>query len=78
MHKVGKDLYWILCGDYVKIGRTSNFKKRFRTMQVNNPYPLELIELIEDAGHLEHELHEKFKEFHHRGEWFLKEVLNAK
>ena len=74
-HTVGDHLYFIRCGDYVKIGRTTNVHKRLGQLKAMNPYKLTLIRSIEGAGPREHEVHEKFKQYHHIGEWFIYEGI---
>ena len=65
-------VYFIRQGDYVKIGKAGNPKKRFKQLQSANPEPLELLAVIDDRdGHsLETELHRKFAHLRSSGEWF--------
>lgn len=70
-HLKGDHLYFIRSGPYIKIGRTNNINSRLKQLKAMNPFEVHLVHLVEKGGHLEHELHEKFKEFHHSGEWFL-------
>ena len=65
-------IYFITQGDeYVKIGYCSkNPTNRLSCLQVGNPAALELRAVM--GGHLGTEamLHERFKRYHIRGEWF--------
>ena len=62
-------VYFIRCGDYVKIGTSKNIQRRLKDLETGNPYPLELI-YVEDSL-MEEEWHVLFKHRHHRGEWYL-------
>jgi len=70
-HLKGKHLYYIRSGPYIKIGRTDNPELRLRQIKASNPFGASLIKVIKDAGELEHSLHQKYKNKHHTGEWFL-------
>lgn len=70
-HNKGKHLYFIRSGPYVKIGRANNINMRLTQLRAMNPHGVELIHYVENAGHLEHSLHKRFKEFLYSGEWFL-------
>lgn len=70
-------VYLLSCGDYYKIGFSKNVKTRFNNIQGSNPLPVELIvkysPFDKEYQALESKLHEKFKDSHHRLEWFRKE-----
>lgn len=70
-HQKGRHLYFIRSGDYVKIGRADKVSLRLGQIRSANPHGAELLHVVENGGHLEHELHEKFKHRHHTGEWFI-------
>lgn len=76
LHNTGKHLYFIKCGEYVKIGRANNVSQRLSQLKAANPYPVELLKIIENEGHREKEFHEKYKEGIHSGEWFRCEVVD--
>jgi hypothetical protein len=64
----------------VKIGRTTNLRKRFGDLQTAHPWPLSLVGFIpleDESGQIEQEaaLHERFKHFRLQGEWFAAKVL---
>jgi hypothetical protein len=61
-------VYFIQCGDYVKIGWSKQLSQRFRTLQKYNPYPLTLLCSIDQDR--EKELQSKFWKYHTHGEWF--------
>ena len=71
LHNTGDHLYFIQCGDYIKIGRANNVWQRVGQLRAANPYPIELINMLENQGYREKEFHEKFKGKHHTGEWFM-------
>ena len=61
--------YFILCGDFIKIGFSNNIKKRMGQLQGGNPFKLYLIGVIYNKWY-ERELHSIFKHLKIRGEWF--------
>lgn len=68
-------LYFIRCGDFVKIGIAQNLGSRLSAIQVCNPYPvIMLASIIEPNGArrraLEQVWHAHWVGAHHRGEWF--------
>lgn len=75
-------VYFIRCGQHVKIGTTTQgARRRFASMQL--PPSAELVAVIPNFGvEEEHALHQMFAEQHARGEWFtscpeLEEVIAA-
>lgn len=56
----------------VKIGKTKNIEKRWNHFTTKLPYKLELLFYIdtEDMTGLELELHEQYRKYRKRGEWF--------
>jgi DNA-binding XRE family transcriptional regulator len=64
-------IYIIKQLDYVKIGFTSRFKKRFQELQVASPVKLEAIGLIKGDKLDEKNYHDKFKHLSSNGEWFF-------
>lgn len=71
LHNKGDHLYFIRSGEYVKIGRANKPHLRLGQIRANNPFGAEFINIRENEGHREKEFHEKFKDKHHTGEWFL-------
>ena len=72
------DLYFIRCGDAVKIGRTTNIVERLRNMQVNSPHEIDCLLLLRGQGKHEAACHKRFAAYRVRGEWFrLSDELNS-
>lgn len=63
-------VYFIKCQGFVKIGTASNFSNRLTGLQTASPFDLEVLATIPGDTRKERELHERFREFHHRLEWF--------
>ena len=59
----------------IKIGVSTDPKKRILGLQTGNPCELKMVYFFpvdsEDSFHLEENLHIKFKNMLHRGEWFI-------
>jgi len=70
LHTTGKHLYLIRSGPWIKIGRSDDPIHRARQVKVNNPYPSELVKVVENQGHREKYYHSLFADRHHSGEWF--------
>lgn len=66
-------IYLFRTGPYYKLGKSVNPELRFRGLQMMIPYPVEFVcsMAVDDMDAVELELHEKFAEKCHRGEWFL-------
>lgn len=64
------DLYFILCGDMVKIGRTTDIVRRLANMQVSTPYEIDCLLLLKGQGKDERKWHKRFAADRVRGEWF--------
>lgn len=63
-------IYFMRAGEFVKIGRSKQWKLRMREMQTGSPYTIvPLLVIVADAK-TERELHRRFKADHFRGEWF--------
>lgn len=54
----------------IKIGVSSRPKKRLTTLQTANPSDLFLLGIIRGGEDVEQKLHERFKPFLIRGEWY--------
>ena len=58
----------------IKIGYTSgDINIRIKQFETGNPNQLKLLLVLEGGLELEKKLHERFHEFHERGEWFRPE-----
>lgn len=63
----------------IKIGTAKNVRRRLASLQTSSPAKLELLcsikaQSVEAARELEQSLHQKFVNFHIRGEWFRVEA----
>jgi hypothetical protein len=65
-----KYLYFIGCGDAVKIGISSDPSARLETLATGAPGVLYLIACIPNMGHKENECHKKLDHLHIHREWF--------
>src|SRR3990167_2016459 len=68
-------VYFISCGEFIKIGISGSVPNRLGSMRVDNPYRLDPLGFIQceaysDAEALEAALHLEFAAFRHQGEWF--------
>lgn len=65
-------IYFILAPevDRVKIGKSKDVKARLKTLQTGHSQDLCLIMTVDADDSFEFELHERFKAYHVRGEWF--------
>jgi hypothetical protein len=63
-------IYFIVCGDYIKIGYSDNPEKRLVQMQTGSPIDMSLALKIEGTRATEQEMHSRFSRLRVRGEWF--------
>lgn len=63
-------LYFVEAGGYIKIGIAGRWKKRLSGLQSSCPLPIKRLLVIRATRGMESDIHEKFKEFCTRGEWF--------
>jgi hypothetical protein len=66
-------IYFLRAGDFIKIGQSIKWRRRLSNICVASPLdvvPLH-VEMAEPSR--ERRLHERFKNLHHRGEWFRAE-----
>lgn len=72
-------VYFVACGQYLKIGYSHDPRDRVRRMATNNPYDCELVGLLVGGTDLEGEIHGRFRHLHFRNEWFhlTDELLSA-
>lgn len=61
----------------IKIGRSTNPKKRLKDLQSGSPYELRLLIVLEGQGWREKILHSLLKEWVCFGEWFSCDCLDA-
>jgi hypothetical protein len=65
-------VYFIECGDYIKIGYATSIRARLCSLTTSTPYPLNVLATIDGDKHTEAILHARFADAFHRGEWFRK------
>lgn len=65
-------IYFIECGEFIKIGFTYSLDQRIRAMQSSNPFDLKILHKMRGTIGREAEILAKFKDLRHRGEWFRK------
>lgn len=67
-------LYAIQCGDYCKLGMTTDFERRFKTIEGGMPFDVTLVDKrvvpLAALAYTEAWLHKKFWEFRAKNEWF--------
>lgn len=65
-------IYFIQCGEFVKIGRCERDPiRRLEKLQIGNPVTLRLIAVIPEGGRMEESnWHNRFDSWRVRGEWF--------
>lgn len=63
-------VYFIKCGNFVKIGFSKNPRERLNCLQTANPNKLKLIATIKGNFKTEKGLHEAFSKYRHNREWF--------
>lgn len=63
-------VYFIGCGDYIKIGFSTRPLDRLRSLQTSHPDTLEILGTIRGTRRLESRLHKRFADLRERGEWF--------
>jgi hypothetical protein len=64
-------VYFVQCEQFVKIGYSETPRWRPHDFATGNPFECRLIGLLEGGLDRERDLHKKFSEFRHRGEWFV-------
>jgi hypothetical protein len=68
---VKRFLYFLECGEFVKIGTTKDIKYRLKELQCGNPYDVRIICFFANKTFRdEFYIHAKLKEYRHCGEWF--------
>lgn len=64
-------IYFIKCGEFVKIGCSDDPKRRFDEMKTANPYELKIIGVMDGGDIEEQRLQAAFEAYHHKYEWFF-------
>lgn len=70
---VQQSVYFVACGEFVKIGMSEKPLARFRKMRTDNPFVLTLLHTMIGGFALERSLHLRFAEYRHQYEWFRHE-----
>lgn len=63
-------VYFIGCGDFVKIGTAVDPMVRLRSLRVGNPFPLAVLRVVPGDIQTEWAFHRRFRRHLHRDEWF--------
>lgn len=63
-------VYFIECGDFIKIGFSEAVEQRLEALQASTPYELVLLMSIPGTPDTERELHSRFADHRHKREWF--------
>jgi hypothetical protein len=63
-------IYFVQCGDYVKIGKSAQPYCRIPALQTNTPYDIITLRVIHGSHGAEKAIHEFLSPYHHRFEWF--------
>lgn len=66
----GTDLYFLWCGDVVKIGKTKDFHKRINSMKTALHTDEYIAYVYKGKGVKEKQLQNLFQKYHKKGEWF--------
>ena len=71
MSKVKGYIYYILCGEMLKIGYSKDINRRMKTFKTGNPNELKLLLYHEGTTDTEWFLHKRFEQYRKQGtEWF--------
>jgi len=65
-------IYFIECGEFIKIGFTYSLDLRIRTIRSSNPFDLRVLHKMRGTIAREAEILAKFSHLRHHGEWFRK------
>jgi len=71
-------IYVFRVQDFVKIGFSTDWKKRFKHIQTASPYTIEKVFAFAANKSSEARLHKRFAKYHVRGEWFRHDGSVAK
>lgn len=65
-------VYFIECGEFIKIGRTSDIDRRVKSLSRHTPSDLKVLATIPGDHTTEYDFHTRFFASRHKGEWFHK------
>jgi len=63
-------VYFLRCGDFVKIGYSASPKGRLRALRTSMPFDCEIVGIHSGTKNHEQQLHRIFSHLRHRNEWF--------
>lgn len=63
-------VYFLRCGEFVKVGYSRQPKKRLATLQTATPHDVELLGRLPGTMAQERAVHRCLQHLHHRNEWF--------
>lgn len=66
-------VYFIRCGEFIKIGFSTDPRRRLADIQSHMPHDAELLLAFAASEKVERQLHRKFGAMRHRNEWFRAE-----
>jgi hypothetical protein len=65
------NVYFVRCGDFVKVGFAVDVDSRVAELQTGNPHKLQMMAVLTDVlPSTERLFHRVMHEYRHRGEWF--------
>lgn len=64
-------VYFLKCGDKIKIGKAWDVRKRMTGIQTSSPDIVECLGVTTGGIREERRLHKKFSHLRHHGEWFV-------
>lgn len=68
-------VYFVQSGDLVKIGFSTDLRKRLKTLQTACPRPIVLLHRFQGTRDDEKRVHRRFSHLRMRGEWFAPDVV---
>ncbi|TPM27754.1 GIY-YIG nuclease family protein [Mesorhizobium sp. B2-2-2] len=63
-------VYFMKAGKAVKIGRSTNLRSRFKSLQTGSAIDARIVKILPGGKRREKEFHKRFAEYRLRGEWF--------
>jgi mRNA-degrading endonuclease YafQ of YafQ-DinJ toxin-antitoxin module len=63
-------VYFVEMNGFIKIGKSRDWQKRMEQFRTGSPFEINVLMVVVGGLDFEAELHAKFMEHHHKGEWF--------
>lgn len=63
-------VYFIRCGEFIKIGYSSKLRERVSNIATSTPHKVELLGAISGGQKMERDMHKRFARCRHSREWF--------